>query len=309
MKRYLIFGLIGLVAVSAVFATKVLAAVSNTVTICHATDSHSNPYTTQSPNIQNDGSLSGGHLNHTGPVFPSNNWGDIIPPYNHGNFHYAGMNWTTAGQAIWNNGCHIPQPTPTPRPTVTPTPTVAPTPTPVPEVDQCINLPGFQSEVPANMVTNSDHMCSCASGYHQVDLLRDDAGIKEVETQPSFTCEADPNPTPTPEPQTFVDTTHGNPGAPQAPSCPGFWPVGPEVFSFVRNSPTSITIEWHKLDSFVSDYVVHYGPAADLLVWNKIVIGSEKTDLNDLPANQSIWVTVAETNSGCVGANGNVIDP
>lgn len=95
------------------------------VTICHATNSNTHPYTYETPNIQNDGSLDGGHLNHTGPVYPTANWGDIIPPYNHGNFHYAGLNWTTQGQAIWDDDCEV-------SPTVTPV-------TPTPSVDPCAN--------------------------------------------------------------------------------------------------------------------------------------------------------------------------
>lgn len=76
--------------------------------ICHRTSSNTNPYNQESPNIQNNGTLSGGHLDHNGPVYPSDNWGDIIPPYNYGSFSYPGKNWTTAGQAIYNNGCVIP---------------------------------------------------------------------------------------------------------------------------------------------------------------------------------------------------------
>lgn len=76
--------------------------------ICHATSSNTNPYVEESPNIQNDGSLAGGHLNHLGGIYPATNWGDIIPPYNQGNFHYPGMNWTSEGQAIFNNNCDIP---------------------------------------------------------------------------------------------------------------------------------------------------------------------------------------------------------
>ena len=49
--------------------------------ICHATDSKTNPYISNEPAIANNGDLQGGHLNHTGPVFPANDWGDIIPPY------------------------------------------------------------------------------------------------------------------------------------------------------------------------------------------------------------------------------------
>jgi len=79
------------------------------VDICHATSSDSNPYNSISPNIKNDGSLTGGHLNHTGPVYPGTGWGDIIPAYTSGSFNYPGMNWTTEGQAILRNGCKIPE--------------------------------------------------------------------------------------------------------------------------------------------------------------------------------------------------------
>ena len=107
---------------------------SGKVTICHATGSNSNPYVQNSPNIANDGSLTGGHLNHTGPLFPAAGWGDIIPPYQSGSFNYPGMNWPQ-GQAIFDNGCAAPStPTATPTPiTPTATPTaIPPTATPIP---------------------------------------------------------------------------------------------------------------------------------------------------------------------------------
>ena len=43
------------------------------VTICHATASDSNPYVKNTPNIENNGDLNGGHLNHTGGIYPSAN--------------------------------------------------------------------------------------------------------------------------------------------------------------------------------------------------------------------------------------------
>lgn len=171
--------------------------------------------------------------------------------------------------------CPVPTATPTPEPTVAPTPepTVEPTPTPV----------------------------QCDEGYQ----LEDDQCVPV----PTPTVEPSPEPTPevTPVPEEHHDS--GMPGAPQGPACPFFWPVGPELVSFKRNSPTSISLGWNKLDSFVSDYVVEYGPAPELLVWNTIVKGSEIVTINHLPANQSIWATVRETNSGCVGNRGNLIDP
>jgi hypothetical protein len=52
------------------------------ITICHATDSHQNPYVTPPPD---DGAkVVNGHGDHTGPVWFSGittKWGDIIPPF------------------------------------------------------------------------------------------------------------------------------------------------------------------------------------------------------------------------------------
>jgi hypothetical protein len=83
---------------------------SKSVRICHATSSQSSPYTPQEPAIANNGDLQGGHLNHTGPVFPAADWGDIIPPYTYVDAAgvtqtFPGYNWTPEGQAIWENDC------------------------------------------------------------------------------------------------------------------------------------------------------------------------------------------------------------
>jgi len=91
------------------------------VTICHRTNSVTNPYTVNTVDISStDGSLGNGsndHTRHEGPVFdfyapdapgyhttyptPRNGdqWGDIIPPYTWGTgssqVQFPGMNWTT----------------------------------------------------------------------------------------------------------------------------------------------------------------------------------------------------------------------
>ena len=99
------------------------------VTLCHATDADNNPYTrnTVSFNSIADADDVNGHGDHTGPIWVAGDqaekvkWGDIIPEYYYptgvpsgSTLHYTGMNWTTAGQAIWNNACNIPGPTPPP---------------------------------------------------------------------------------------------------------------------------------------------------------------------------------------------------
>jgi hypothetical protein len=132
------------------------------IDICHATSSHTNPYTTN--NVDKNSTVQGHDL-HNGPIWYegiTGNWGDIIPPYayyeleivgsheecpnsassydfvwlpgktcirevnfqgfkfykyaypntvdDYGwvEYQYPGKNWTTQGQAIWNNGCEIP---------------------------------------------------------------------------------------------------------------------------------------------------------------------------------------------------------
>ena len=95
---------------------------AQSVNICHGTASNSNPYNAESPSVSangaTEGQLSGGHSNHVGPVWFSGIqvvWGDIIPPYHYAatNYDFPGLNWTTAGQAIFNNGCNIPSTTTT----------------------------------------------------------------------------------------------------------------------------------------------------------------------------------------------------
>jgi uncharacterized repeat protein (TIGR01451 family) len=71
------------------------------VDICHATGSDNNPYVANSPSIENNGDLQGGHLNHPN---------DIIPPYDYvdsdGSLQtFPGRNWSPENQAIWQNGC------------------------------------------------------------------------------------------------------------------------------------------------------------------------------------------------------------
>lgn len=79
------------------------------VTICHATNSHENPYNQQEPNESADVS---GHDGHNGPVwYPGieGEWGDIIPPFDYDGGSYSGKNWTEEGQTIHRNDCEVPK--------------------------------------------------------------------------------------------------------------------------------------------------------------------------------------------------------
>jgi hypothetical protein len=129
--------------VAASLAPSVAAGDKTEITICHATGAQTNPYVTESPAINSSGAfageLAGGHNSHIGPLWflgIEEAWGDIIPPYDYppADFHYAGLNWTAEGQAIYNNDCNIPEATPEPTPEVTPAPTPEVTPAPTPEV-------------------------------------------------------------------------------------------------------------------------------------------------------------------------------
>lgn len=83
------------------------------ITVCHRTDSETNPYTM--PTVSYDAATGqlkdngqGDHTTHTGDVwYPGHpkepKWGDIIPPIPG---LFDGLNWTIAGQAIYNNDCN-----------------------------------------------------------------------------------------------------------------------------------------------------------------------------------------------------------
>jgi hypothetical protein len=82
------------------------------VTLCHRTDSYSNPYeeiTVDVASVLN----TEGHDSHDGRIFfpdipKHEQWGDIIPPFDFGpGEQYAGQNFDTDGQAILDAGCTV----------------------------------------------------------------------------------------------------------------------------------------------------------------------------------------------------------
>lgn len=70
------------------------------IVICHRTASKQNPYVRIT--ISQDAVING-HDGHTGGLYPTKGWGDIIPPFP----GYAGLNWP-AGGSILDNDCEIP---------------------------------------------------------------------------------------------------------------------------------------------------------------------------------------------------------
>jgi hypothetical protein len=111
------------------------------VTLCHATDSETNPYVVITVDIKSAGEAMNakGHASHTGPIFQPGDkakgidWGDIIPPYTFFGFSFPGLNATPEGLDILANGCKVVTASPSPTPSHSPSPPVSPTPTPCEE--------------------------------------------------------------------------------------------------------------------------------------------------------------------------------
>ena len=96
------------------------------VTVCHATDSATNPYVKIT--VDTHAVVKAGHGGHDATVIATTTakaqelkdahtkWGDVIPAIPDQNF--AGVNWSEEGKALFNHGCAMPTETPA---TTTPT--------------------------------------------------------------------------------------------------------------------------------------------------------------------------------------------
>lgn len=81
------------------------------ITLCHRTDSYTNPYVPESVDVAS--ALFEGHDGHNGPVFyaaipKGTKWGDIIPAFDFGPGEVYGGKNLTDGSAILDNGCNLP---------------------------------------------------------------------------------------------------------------------------------------------------------------------------------------------------------
>ncbi len=202
---------------------------SHKVTICHATDSYTNPYVRETVDIASSGYLKAGHNGHTGPVFyvaipKHTKWGDIIPPYtyqpagtkknpNPPLFSYPGLNWNADGRAIYDLNCGIP---------VGPKPTESETPTPTPTDTQHCTDETCESETPTPTPTETTPEPTCTPADQGAPGPR----TNMVEPTACATSET-PTPTPTettetptPTPTETTETSTPTPSFSELGGCP-----------------------------------------------------------------------------------------
>ena len=142
-------------------------------TICHATGSATNPF--EQITIAPQAVISA-HIEHQDTE-------DIIPPFTYDGVSYS-QNWDAEGQAIYNNGCVVPQPT------------VAPTEAPPTAIPTAV-----PTEVPTEVVTPEP----TAEPTQEPTVEPTTAPTETVVTTPDPTAESTPLPTeastPSPSPE------------------------------------------------------------------------------------------------------------
>lgn len=277
---------LGTIFVQSAFAT------NDNVKICHK--NNGNGWSSNSV----DPSAINGFGNGDHNTSQHQNGQDIIPP---GIWDANGRNWTTEGQAIYNNNCNVPEPTPTPTPTSTPTPTpaVTPTPTATPTpVDVCPNDEGVQEDEEECTPPDEDP-CD------QVEVAK----FEEV-VDPCVTPTPTEEPTPTPE----QPGTPGNPptfagSSTEAPSCGDVKP-GKVANIFVKTTGNSgeLEVQWALPEGANKAHIV-YGldKVAQYALLGTDNDGNEV--IKDLTSGQHYWFAVAGVNGCAVGDFSNWYDP
>jgi hypothetical protein len=92
---------------AAMIGAGLTSAQTDEVTICHAPPGNPENLQEQTHQVQKDGSLPGGHLQHPDDIIPSYDWID-----EHGDKQvFPGKNWTEENDAILQNGCKPVTPT------------------------------------------------------------------------------------------------------------------------------------------------------------------------------------------------------
>ena len=172
-------------------ATLASAPTGHKVTICHGTNSDKNPYVIESSTSRRPDTCVVDTMAIRVPSGISTlkdqhiAWGDIIPSYDYGDFHFDGLNWTEAGQAIYNNGCAIPEePVHTPAIHVEKTPSTDTLPDGGGDVTYTYVVTNT-GDVPLSDVTVSDNKCDPVTF---ADGDTNDDGVLDLDESWSFTC-------------------------------------------------------------------------------------------------------------------------
>ncbi len=299
------------------FNTKVLANSSNNnnVTICHRTTSVTNPYNTITVDKKAADGVAGNtnsnqpdhYGEHQGPLASSQavaqalkdshtEWGDIIPPISP---YHNGLNWTTQGQAIYNNDCNYVTPTPTPRVTPSPTPTLSPSPTPHDDCDDHHDC---------------DHHDECDEDHHDEhhdEDEDDDCDHHSPKPTPSPSPTATPTPTPSPSPTTppvgGSDGGSNGGGGGSTISCPNDRPQKVDKVWFSDVSANQVTVHWaNKGDAW--GYQVAYGPKADDMPWGVEVGNVSEVTLKDLPGGSLFVKVIAKSSKECGGPSSDTFE-
>lgn len=222
---------------------------------------------------------------------------------------FAGQNWDTEGQAIYNNGCAevVLTSTPTTTPTATPTPTT-PTACGVDfwTCEQCHNLP-------------PDDACykrfveSCGEEYNC--KWEEPNGLVKVNGKSNWVCEKACETTP--EPTKAVDTCTSNCGwSPSFPhdegisinECHGDVPKAP-ILAFTRLSPTSVRFNWWPMDN-IDHFSLIYGYKSENEMGVAYIPGNAtEITVNGLQANTYIYARLWAEQSNYCGNWSLVVDP
>lgn len=108
------------------------------------------------------------------------------------------------------------------------------------------------------------------------------------------------SPTPSSPPSDTPSTSSSSNNSPVCTSS-GITTI-PTIIRATRLSPTSIFVNWGPYDG-LNDFMVQYGFENGKWLFNTKISGFSTT-INDLPANQSIWIHVAATDNCIVGTYG-----
>lgn len=124
----------------------------------------------------------------------------------------------------------------------------------------------------------------------------------DTDTITSSTCTASSTPTPTPSSGTSSSSSSPSSSTGGTTSGPVLNYIPPTIIDSTRVDADSINISWGPY-SGTDSFIVQYGLANGEWLYSTNVTGFSTT-LNDLPANQPVWVRVAPRDNNSIGAYG-----